>query len=223
MSGAVGGGRFTLDRQVWGSTDRGVWLGSGPREVLITLGPPAGHVDALDLPFVTPLIELCDGPGGLEALVESRPPGAIAAPLDGRALGAVVARACAGAVIGGLRPEAVWTDGDVVTLAPRATRFWELGRTDAGSVAASPLVYEAPERLQDAGPSHEDDVFALAATVVVWTTGEHPFAGDGHDQQVLSILGGRRRFDTGDPVLEAALGPAEGRPGMAELAGALES
>jgi hypothetical protein len=229
VSAGVCDDRFALEDRLWGSADRGVWLGharadGGP--VLVTLGPPPrDHPgdDAPAVPGVTPWLAAGDGPDGSAALVEARPPGTVATPADARAAGATVAALAAGHVLGGLRPEAIWIDGGgTLTLAPRAVPFWERGRSDAGLVPATRTEFRSPERLRGAGaPSAADDVFALAATVVVWLTGEHPFAGDTHDDHVRAIVLGERAARTGDPVLEAALGPASGRPSMRELGAAL--
>jgi hypothetical protein len=175
-----------------------------------------------------------DGPEGLTAVVEARPSGEIAMPARGDAarLGAALADLAggvhtAGGAVGGIRPEAIWADGEQITVAPRATRLWELGRSDAGIAPAYDSVFLSLERLTGAGPGPADDVFAVAATVAAWATGEHPFEGDGHGGQLLAIAGGERRAWRGPPALGrallASLGPAAGRPDAAALAAALRA
>jgi hypothetical protein len=228
-------GHYALRELLHGEPRRGVWLGvelGGERPVLITLGPPpasaAGEELTLDVPGVTTLLGLGDGPGGLAAAVEERPPGAVAAPApeQAAALGAEVADLGAfahhmGLALGGLRPEAVWTDGEEVMLAPRATRVWELGGADPDG----PAVFRSRTRLRGGGPSPADDVFALGATVARWATGEHPFEGDTAAEQAQAILDRRRRPWRGDPrlapVVAAALAPRDLRPPMDALEAAL--
>jgi eukaryotic-like serine/threonine-protein kinase len=228
-------GRYALRELLHGAPEQGVWVGvevAGGRPVLITLGPPvpatAREELALDVPGVTALLALGDGPGGLAAAVEERPPGAPAAPAaeQAAALGAAVADLGAfahhmGLALAGLRPEAVWSDGDEVVLAPRPTRLWEL----AGADPDGPAVFRSRERLRGGGASPADDIFALGATVALWATGEHPFEGDTAAQQAHAILDRRRRLWRGDPRLEpvvaAALGPRELRPPMDALEAAL--
>jgi hypothetical protein len=216
---------------VWEGTETG-----DGRAVIVSLGPPVEDAGELELraPGIAELLAVGEGPDGLAAVVEARPPGERAAPGPAGAahLGAVLAGVVAGVhaegvAAGGVRPEAVWADGESVVLTPRATRLWELGRADVGIVPAYPSVFASFERLTGAEPGPEDDVFAVAATVAVWATGKHPFEGDSHARQVLAIAGGERRPWGGAPALGrallAALGPAAGRPSAAELAAALRA
>lgn len=96
-------GRFRLDRRLYGTGRLGVSLGTeadGGRPVLITLGPRVRDGSdelALDVPGVPTLLAVCDADGDLSAVVEERPPGAIADPGPERAgaVGAEVAELAA--------------------------------------------------------------------------------------------------------------------------------
>lgn len=229
-------GRYVLRQRRFGVGERSVWLGSRAGDgapVLVTAGP-GPVVDGLDYDVagVTALLDTGDAPYDLSCLVEARPPGAVATPrLDEvAALAATVAGIAAraqdeGVALGELRPEAVWANGAAVTLAPRATSFWEGGRTDLGMLPGFDTVFLSPERIVGAPPSAEDDVWALAASIASWTTGDHPFAGDSHDALVAAIACGDRRPWKGDlplaQLVNAALAPAPRRPAMAELAARL--
>lgn len=229
-------GRFRLDRRLYGTGRLGVSLGTeadGGRPVLITLGPRVrdGFDElALDVPGVPTLLAVCDAGGDLSAVVEERPPGAIADPGPERAgaVGAEVAELAAfvhhmGLALGGIRPEAVWRDSEV-SVAPRVTRLWELARRRPDE-QGPPTVFLSLDRLRGSGPTPADDVFALGATVAWWATGEHPFAGATRLEQIQAIHDGRRRPWTGDPalapVVDAALGPRRERPTMEALESAL--
>lgn len=229
-------GRFRLDEQLHGAPELGAWLGTeadSGRPVLVSIGPHAdGAADelALDVPGVPALLAACDEPGGRTAVVEERPEGSIAAPgpEGAAALAADVAELAAfvhhmGLALGGIRPEAVWSNGEVI-VAPRLTRLWELSRTGL-DVPGGPAVFLSLGRLRGSGPTPADDVFALGATLAWWATGEHPFEGATRGEQIQAIHDRRRRPWTGDPalepVVEAALAPPRERPTMEAIEAAL--
>ena len=235
-------GKWRLLEPLFGSVDESVWRAEP--NALVTVGWSTGLSDselsarlALPFPGVTPLLAVgtIDGTDR-EVVVEVRPRGApspMPAPDVATACrwGARVAEIVAevhraGAAVGGLRPEAVWIDdGEVTAIVPRATRFWEMQTVDVGIVPGFSTVLLSPERLAGAGPSAADDVFALAATVAIWASGRHPFAGDTRDAQVLALLGRRRAPFAGPPrlaaLLDAALGDASARPSIAAFGAAL--
>jgi hypothetical protein len=231
-------GRFVLEERLHGLGDYASWLGrdtEGGAPVLVAIGPAVGDALeelALDVPGVPALLAACDAPGGQTALVQERPPGSIARPdpAEAAALTAEVAAIAAfahhmGLALGGLRPEAVWRGEDTVTVAPRLTLLWDLGRRGPDGPSAPPSVFVSLERLKGGGPTPADDVFALGATLAQWATGLHPFAGETRREQARAILDRRRRPWTGDPALEpivaAALAPRERRPSMEALEAAL--
>jgi hypothetical protein len=230
-------GRFRLGRRLHGAEGLGVWEGTDPAEgdrpVLVSIGPHAGDVFdelALDVPGVPALLAVGDAPAGRTAVVEEHPPGAIAAPApeEAAALAAEVAEIAAfvhhmGLALGGIRPEAVWRDVEV-SISPRLTRLWDLSR-ESLDAPGGPSVYISLGRLRGTGPTPEDDVFALGATLAWWATGAHPFEGETRGEQIRAIHDRRRRPWTGDPALEpivaAALRPREERPSMEQLEAAL--
>jgi hypothetical protein len=201
--------------------------------VLVSIGPYAGDAFdelVLDVPGVPTLLAVGDAPGGLTAAVEEHPAGAIADPgrSEVAALGAEVAELAAfvhhmGLALGGIRPEAVWTDGDV-SVSPRLTRLWELSR-EGLDAPGGPAVYISLGRLRGSGPTPADDVFALGATIARWATGAHAFEGETRGEQIRAIHDRRRRPWTGDPGLEpivaASVGPRAERPTMEQLEAAL--
>jgi len=230
-------GRWRLAERLSGEVEETVWRAEPAALVTVgwDSGVPADELAAaLALPYqgVTPLLAAgrLDGTAG-QVLVEALPAGAprdrapdlAAAERWGAATAAIAARAhAAGDALGGIRPEAVWIEGDAVAAtAPRATRLWELRATDAGVVPGYTELYRSPERLAGGGVSAADDVFAIAATVVAWATGKHAFAGATPGERATSLLGGRRAPFSGPPslalLLAAALGAAPGRPSAAGL------
>ena len=238
---SVAHGRWRLSEPLLGSPDECIWFAEPG--ALVTIGWPTRlqqHLleDRFALPFagITPLLGcgLLDGDGH-QVIVEARPRGELSstAPDPGSAFrwGQQVATWAAaahdaGVPLGGLRPEAVWIEHSLVTaLTPRATHFWELADTDMGVVPGFATAVLSPERLAGDGPSLADDVFALAVTIVLWSTGRHPFDGQTRDAQLMAILAHQQ------PVLDipqqaarslnAALGEARARPSMRALAVAL--
>jgi hypothetical protein len=229
-------GRFRLDEQLHGAPELGVWLGTevqSDRPTLVSIGPHADDAAdelALDVPGVPALLAVCDEAGERTAVIEERPPGAIAEPGAERAaaLAADVAEVAAfvhhmGLALGGIRPQAVW-DNDEVMVAPRLTRLWELSRQGLDA-PGGPAVFLSLGRLRGTGPTPADDVFTLGATLAWWATGEHPFEGETRGEQIQAIHDRRRRPWTGAPELEpivaAALAPREQRPSMEALEAAL--
>jgi len=238
----VCGGRWRLAAPIFGSSDESIWLADP--DALVTVGWSTNRSDAelrdrfaLPSPGITPLLAVGTvDETDRQALVEARPPGEpspLVAPdvatacRWGAAVAAFVGEAHqAGYPLGGLRPEAVWIErGAVVALTPRATRFWEMRASDMGIVPGFATVLQSPERLAGGGPSAADDVFALAATVAIWVSGRHPFAGETRDAQVLALLGGQRAPFAGPrrlaALLDAALGAATARPSMVAFGNAL--
>jgi hypothetical protein len=229
-------GRYRLDRQLHGAPELGAWLATEARTgrpVVVSIGPRAEDAAeelALDVPGVPALLAVCDEPGERTAVVEERPPGAIADPGPERAasLAADVAGLASfghhmGLALGGIRPEAVW-ENDEVMVTPRLTRLWELSR-QGPDAPGRPAVFLSLGRLRGSGPTPADDVFALGATLAWWATGEHPFEGETRAEQIQAIQDRRRRPWRGpaelEPVVGAALSPQRERPSMEAVEAAL--
>ncbi|HUJ63324.1 MAG TPA: hypothetical protein VLX92_32720, partial [Kofleriaceae bacterium] len=114
-----------------------------------------------------------------------------------------------GIVLGGLRPELVYIDGERVTgIAPRCDVFHAtMSKPDYGVPLCFPHVYFAPEVLArpEEPPTAAADVFALAAMIAYWHTGKHPFEGE-YTANVVAIVSGQRTVWRGDAALGAIVG-----------------
>jgi len=128
-------------------------------------------------------------------LVEAEPAGAPAssalsteeALASATGLGQALATAHArGHVIAAIRPELVYLDGPFgqrryAGTAPRAERFFSTASPLSHGVSPPPFatIYAPPEVLALSPQiGAAADVFALAATLVFWLTGQSPFEGD---------------------------------------------
>jgi serine/threonine protein kinase len=139
-----------------------------------------------------------------------------------------------GWVLGTMRPELVYVEGDggellMTEVAPRCERFFATAiPTDAPTPPIFDRLYQAPELLAGREPTAATDVFSLTAMLAEWLTGRHPFEGDGAQSQLFAITAGRRRPWQGPPAQRdlvergLAANPAD-RPSLHELREALES
>ncbi len=193
------------------------------------IGPASGHEDEFDA-----MVE--DEPAG-------RPTAELALPLEPAAavrlaleVAAVLQRAhAAGLVLRHLRPELIYAearDGQLhlTGIAPRADEF--LAGVSApcyGVPALFPSIFAAPEVMaMREPPTPAADVFSLCATLGMWLTGEHPFAGDTLMEQIDAMVRNRGRPWRGPMKLGMALGPGldpdpAARPPLARLMQSLEA
>ncbi len=242
--------RYELREELAGGADRGLYRGRDRERqtsVLISIGTP--QRDPLDqvrqrlgyeLPGIAALRHIgpvtATGEARYDGLVEDEPAGIPSADhptvMDaattarlGLAVAEVVAAAHArGIVLGGLRPELVYIDGDRVTgIAPRCDVFHaKMTKPDYGVPLCFPHVYFAPEVLArpEDPPTPAADVFALAAMIAYWHTGEHPFTGD-YTANVIAIMSRQRTAWRGDAklgaIVEAGLLPLPGRTTLDRL------
>ncbi len=249
------GGRFEIEDELFGSPDRGLYRGRDVKRnvpVLITLGTPQREPVAkleqrlaYEVPGVAALLHIgplaSAGEARYDGLVEEEPPpgvratgwpnlGATEAAQRGLAVGKTIAAAHArGLVLGGLRPELVFLDGDrVVGITPRCDLFHaSMTKPDHGVALCFPHIYFAPEvlaRPQDPATAAAD-VFALAAMIAFWHTGNHPFTGE-YSANVMAIVTRQRTPWRGDAALgaivESGLKPMPGRASLDGLLTALQ-
>ncbi len=243
-------GRYELREELAGGADRGLYRGRDRERqtsVLISIGTP--QRDPLDqvrqrlgyeLPGIAALRHIgpvtAIGEARYDGLVEDEPAGIPSADHPtvmgaattarlGLAVAEVVAAAHArGIVLGGLRPELVYIDGDRVTgIAPRCDVFHaKMTKPDYGVPLCFPHVYFAPEVLArpEDPPTPAADVFALAAMIAYWHTGEHPFTGD-YSANVIAIMSRQRTPWRGDAklgaIVESGLLPLPGRTTLDRL------
>ena len=192
------------------------------------IGPVAGHEGEHDA-----MVE--DEPAG-------RPTSELALPLEPVAavrlaleVGAVLQRAhAAGLVLRHVRPELVYAEEReglrLTGIAPRADDFL-IGVTAPcyGVPALFSSIFAAPEVMaMREPPTPAADVFSLCATLAVWLTGEHPFAGDTLMEQMGAMMRNQGRPWRGPMKLGMALGPGldpdpASRPPLARLLQSLES
>jgi hypothetical protein len=181
--------------------------------VLVTMGPPqpmSHDAEAAQLAFrsagITPLLGITSlRHQGLryDALVEVEPEGtpltngSVANPRGiARTLATIVADAhAAGHVLGGIRPELVYSDGQRCTaIAPRAEPF--LARSTTREYGVPPCfveIYLSPEALSLSPVTAASDVFSLCATLVYLFDGAPPFPGDTVLQRMGAALRGEVR------------------------------
>lgn len=238
----IADGRWTIVETLRGEPDRGMYRAAGDPPALVTMSSPQqrphaelrarlGHA----VPGVAPLIAITtvtlDGVDH-DALVEREPDGEPLTrrrPADPRAVGrelaAIVARAhAAGHVLGGIRPELVYTDGARCTgVAPRAEPFWAGASERCYGVAPCfEQVYQSPEALALRPVTPASDVFSLCATLAYLLDGEPPFAGATLVDRLAAALRGAHRQLGGPAVLRAGLAAdPERRPSAAAVAAAL--
>lgn len=241
------GDRFEIRETLAGSPERGRYRGYDwrtRRAVLVTLGPPQrDDLDAvrrelsLDVPGVAALLHVGgveNGESRYDALVEEEPAGEPWTSGDpvatGLELAATIREAHArGLVLGGVRPEVVYVDGDdrLGGVAPRCEPFLARATTRCHGVAPCfEHFFVSPEQLALQPKSPADDVFALAATIAMIEAVEHPFEGSYADN-AIAIATGRRRPWRGSAslgaVLDLALVPASRRIGLGELVAKLRA
>ena len=211
--------------------------GDGP--VLVTMGSPQqrphtelvarfGYVVDGAAPFVT--IETVQLEGvDYDALFECEPAGTPVTrrrPADprevARELAAVVSRAhAAGQVLGGIRPELVYSDSAHFTgVAPRAEPF--LAGAKERSYGVAPCfehMYMSPEAVVLRPITTASDVFSLCATLAYLIDGEPPFAGTVVEQLSAIVHGAHR--DVAAPLVAGLARDPASRPTAAEIAAAL--
>jgi hypothetical protein len=238
----IADGRWTIVEALRGGPDRGMFRATGRGRALVTMGPPQRSPRselearfALPVDGVAPLLTIAAvvGEGVLyDVLVEAEPDGApltqrrVADPRGvARGLSEIVARAhAAGHVLGGIRPELVYSDGDACTgVAPRAEPF--LASSTERSYGVPPCfdeVYLSPEALALAPTTHASDVFSLCATIVYLVDGAPPFAGANLLERMSAALRGATRSLAIDPEIRAGLAASPGdRPDARAIAAAL--
>jgi hypothetical protein len=206
--------------------------------VLVTMTAPqtVAHAElvrrlAIGVEGITPLLDVTtvviEGVP-YDVLVEAEPEGAALTNFRmedsaavARGLAAHVARAhAAGRVLGGIRPELVYTDGYVCTgLAPRAEWFFmTAGGRCYGVPPCFDEVYLSPEMLSLAQPTPASDVFSLCATLAWILDGVPPFPGRTLIERLgAAMQGSPRRLDV-DPVIVAGMraNPAD-RPQLSAI------
>jgi serine/threonine protein kinase len=174
-----------------------------------------------------------DSQAHFDALVEAEPAGApltarrVADPRAvGHGLASIVARAhAAGLILGGIRPELVYADGNVCTeLAPRAETFHAAAPFPCYGVAPTfDSFYMSPEAFALRPTTTASDVFSLCATLVYLFDGVPPFEGRNVFEQAAAALHGEVRLVTVAPVIRAGLDPDPARrPDCRAIAEALQ-
>jgi len=234
----IAGGWWTIIERLRGEPDRGMYRAVGDGSVLVTMSAPQrrpnrelcarfGYAIAGIAPMIgIPAVAL--GGEDYDALIEREPAGEPVTqrrPADPRAVGrelaAIVARAhAAGRVLGGIRPELVYSDGARCTgVAPRAEPFLA-GAVERcyGVAPCFEQVYLSPEALALRPVTAASDVFSLCATLAYLFDGEPPFAGANLIERIGAAMRGAHR-ELGLPaVVRAGLAvEPEQRPCAAEL------
>jgi len=239
---------FRIAERLSGGPDRGLYraieVATGRRALVTTSAPQRRSTDelgtalTLEVPGIARLRHVGPVAGSDHvALVEDEPPGApefASEPMTQlrvAALGVGVANIVAAAhargfVLGGLRPQLIYVDGDhVIAIAPRCEPFLATAQPRGYGVAPCfDDCYVAPEVLASEPATPASDVFSLCAVLARWATGEHPFDGVGATQ-IVSIATGRRRAWRGDRllglILDGGLAAVEDRTSLADLIGRL--
>lgn len=241
----VARGRWTIRESLAGTQDRGVYRASGPALVAMALQvEPSARRDAwtsLSPPYpiagiaqLLAIDEITFAPDELtyDVLVAAEPYGAPLTkyrPPRVRALGAdlatIVARAhAAGYVMGSIRPECVYAEGDTCTgIVPFIERFHAIGRSPCFGVGpAYASMYMSPERARGTAITAASDVFCLCATLAYLFGGSPPFGDESLLAQLEAILAGQLRPMILPAIVRAGLEPdAHRRPSSAAIAAAL--
>jgi hypothetical protein len=135
-------------------------------------------------------------------------------------------------VLGTIRPESVFVDGDHVALATRGERLWWMPRpqtTKVAAVAPWPPGYAAPELFTSlpllADPKPAADVFSLGVIIAEQLLGQFPYSRASYVAMVLAQRAGDHAPLPDTPLgklVERAIAPAaDARPPVAELEGEL--
>ena len=130
----------------------------------------------------------------------------------------------AGHVLGGLRPELVYSDGVACTgIAPRAEPFLTTSTERCyGVPPCFDEVYLSPEALSLAPVTRASDVFSLCATLHYLLEGAPPFAGANLLERMAAALRGTPRVRASEPAIRAGLSADPGdRPDARAIAAAL--
>lgn len=227
-------GRYELVELFHGGPDRGQYRAHDHqknRAALVTLGAPQRDDHelvrrrlAFAVPGIAKLLHVgplaTDGEPRFDGLVEEQPTGtpstrstepwSLVRTIDvGLAVAEVVLAVHArGSSLGGLRPELVYLlDDSLAGIAPRCEPF--LAVTEKRNYGVPPCFaefYMSSEQLARAGASTQaDDVFAVAAMLAKWHTGEHPYEGEYGANAIAIATGARRRWN-GESSLQAILG-----------------
>ncbi len=135
-----------------------------------------------------------------------------------------------GWVLGGMRPELVFVDGDqpaFTEVAPRAEIFFQTSSpSSVGAPHPFDHLYMAPELLALGKPGVDADVFSLCAMLAAWTDAP-PFEGDSAAAQLFAITAGKRRTYRGPDQLRALIDAGlaavvAARPGLGDLRAGLQ-
>jgi hypothetical protein len=168
-----------------------------------------------------------------DALIEREPAGVPLTrqrPADVRAvahgLASIVAAAhVAGHVLGGLRPELVYSDGTRCTgIAPRAEPFQAgAGERCYGVAPCFEDFYLSPEAIALRPVIAASDVFSLCATLAYLYDGVPPFAGANMLERLSAAMRGVHRATSAPEVVRAGLvADAASRPTAEAIARALD-
>jgi hypothetical protein len=234
--------RWTIGSPLRGGPDRGMYRGAGDVSVLVTMGAPQQRPRVeLERLFgysgvgIAPLLALTSVTiEGVpyDALVEGEPDGhpiTERAPTDphafARELARIVARAhAAGQVLGGLRPELVYSDGAHCTgIAPRAEPYLT-GAAERcyGVPPCFDHIYASPETLALRPTTAASDVFSLCATLAYLFDGKPPFEGGNLIEELTAAIHGAHRPMTLPAPLRAGFATDPGqRPAAAVVLAAL--
>lgn len=230
---------------LYGSPDRGIYRAvarAGSQRVLVTMATPQqAQRDALIARFaynidgVAPFVDIVSIAHELaphDAMIEAEPSGV---PITearltdprrvARGLAAIVARAHVdGHVLGGVRPELVYSDGRSCTgIAPRAEPFLIGAKSPCHGVGPCfEDVYLSPECLSGLPTTMASDVFALCATLIYLFDGAPPFLGADLIERLTAAVHGAHRPTSAPAIVRAGLATvAAARPSAAQIREAL--
>jgi hypothetical protein len=246
----IADGRWRLTESLRGDLDRGQFRATGDGTALVTSGSPQKDDDELfvdrlryEVPNVVPLLwsgSVTAEGVRYDVLVEVEPAGITLDQWQGSdaakrrialQLANVVCEAGDhGVVLGGLRPELVYIDGNALSgIAPRCEVF--LAHSTERCYGVGPCfeqMYLAPEQVMLHEPGPPADVFALGGVLAFLFTGTPPFGGSSVMERLAAV--GQARHGpldaAGDlaPLLSRMMDlEGAGRPEIEEVVEALSA